>query len=522
MQASVFEQQNYDGGLYDSSIASEINRNYASTLINYDIEKKGALIPRDGFRKMGSELDGYPTDIFFYEKVNAPMVVTSAGSLYYYDDDWVQLADNLTGDICFEVCPVDGKLYLISDTFRLKSWDGVTLTLNTCLVNATTEIYAKKIKWYKNHMFFSNTVTLGATTYKNRVYISNLGVADTVTSTDYLEPSGRGDITTCEELGDSALAFFKSQSVFFLTGYGLNSWEITTTNNGVQNVDNAIGCISVKGVTRVGNELWFVDDQGMLRNIYQTDFDPYRKDFRCNNVQGTLDKVNKSLISKSVLWYANDKVYWAVPTIGANNDLLLVNSIIAANRNQTTEAWTTYSATCLTPNALSSLPTSTGNKLIFASATEKYVYIQDSAGDGADADGTNGLDIECRYDTKDDDFDKPERYKRYFTLNVWGKATSVDCYLEYYCSLDGKAFGLIDTFNLNPQAEGLGPTGTFKLGPTGKSRLVGLQNREKRIRYDSGSAGVKGKSIQHSIRYTGQEKPTITKFTCSFRLRPLV
>jgi hypothetical protein len=37
---------------------------------------------------MGSELDGYPTDIFFYEKVNAPMVVTSAGSLYYYDDDW--------------------------------------------------------------------------------------------------------------------------------------------------------------------------------------------------------------------------------------------------------------------------------------------------------------------------------------------------------------------------------------------------------------------------------------------------
>jgi hypothetical protein len=112
MPASVFEQQNYDGGLYDSSIASEINRNYASTLINYDIEKKGALIPRDGFRKMGSELDGYPTDIFFYEKVNAPMVVTSAGSLYYYDDDWVQLADNLTGDICFEVCPVDGNYIL--------------------------------------------------------------------------------------------------------------------------------------------------------------------------------------------------------------------------------------------------------------------------------------------------------------------------------------------------------------------------------------------------------------------------
>jgi hypothetical protein len=296
----------------------------------------------------------------------------------------------------------------------------------------------------------------------------------------------------------------------FLSGWGDSDWRITASASNVANIDEAVGCLAPNGVTRVGNELWFIDDEGMIRRLYQTDFDAFRKDIISTKIQGTLSGLNKSQIARTVAWTYNDKVYFAIPT-GSNayNSLVLVYDLIASKRTGE-EAWTTY--TGWTISAATAYPTAQAVDLYLADDTDGKVYKHSTYSD-------NGVAIDSRWDGKDDDYDKPEAYKRLRFGYITGTA-STDINVAVHASVDSAAFADLGDLNLADDGTALGPTGPATTGPTGTWLLGGNSKGNLKFYFTDGGGTASGKSVKMSIRHaTDAEDPVVNTYSVHFKQR---
>jgi hypothetical protein len=511
--AVILRHSDYSGGLNDSSSSDEIERNQASLLRNWDITYKGRLYRRDGLTKQGDSLSSHEIDgLHGYLRSSGAkdLLLVHQGDLKYLNSNtWTDLDTGFTSGEkkWIETCPLNDKVYISSNSDTLHSWDRGSTTLNSCLTDLTTAPHGNVLRWHKNHMFTMNAVKVSSTTYYHRLYWSAIADPDTYdTTNDYLNIPGEGNATTMIDLGDS-LVLFKEHSINFLTGWGYSSWRITATSSNTTNLDESIGCIAPRGVTRVGNEAWFIDDEGIIRRIYQTDFDAFRSDVISTNVQGTLNTINKSYLSKACAWTSNDKVYFAIATGSStvNNTVLVFD--IKAHKRTGSEAWTVY--TGWTPTMFADYPSSQTVDLIVASTVGK-VYKHSGLDD-------DGVAIHARWDGKDDDYDKPEAYKNYQEGFVTGEATA-DIDVGIYTSIDKGSFINLGNLNLNPGGGTLGPTGYFELGPTGTtSVLSGSDYAEFRYNFNTGGNSTNGKSVKMSIRHnTVNERPVVEGYSNVF------
>ena len=296
----------------------------------------------------------------------------------------------------------------------------------------------------------------------------------------------------------------------YLSGYGDSDWRISGTATNIVNIDEAIGSVSPKGATRVGNEIWFIDDEAQIRRQYKTFFDAFRRDIVSTKIQATIQGINKSQLEKAVMWTFNDKVYVSVPN-GSDtyNSLVIVYDLLASKRTGK-EAWTTYTGWRI--DFATTYPTSATPDLILASGNVKKVYRHD----GDDDDGTA---IDARWDGKDDDFDNPDTYKRYRFGNITGESGDSDVDVAVYASVDDASFANLGNLNLLATGGKLGPTGLFELGPTGTTGIIaGSSSGQKRFLYSDGGGSVSGRSIRHSIRHNVlDEQPTVNGFTSHYK-----
>jgi hypothetical protein len=458
------------------------------------------------------------TGLYGYLRSNGgkDLLMTEGGNLRYLNGTtWNVLDSGFTADLdtWMVTCPLNDKVYIDNGTDVTHSWDRGSTTLNTCLTEMAVTIPHGKVRiWHKNHMFSLNAVNVNGTVYYDDIFWSAMADPDTYdTTNDHFAVPGGGHLITAGDLGDS-LVLFKENSISFLSGWGDTDWTITATASNVANIDESIGTISPRGWTRVGNELWFIDEEGLIRRIYQTDFDAFRKDLICSKIRGTLETVNKNQLANALAWTHNDKVYFAFPT-GAStvNNLVLVYDILASKRTGE-EAWTTY--TGWTPSVFCSYPSGATPDLYIGDASANKVYQHTGTSD-------DGVAIDSRWDGKLDDYDKPERWKRYKYGYITGPATA-DIDVDLYASVDSSAFAKMESLNLTGKGSRLGPTGVFRLGPTGSATLGGSGDNEQKFYFTTGGGTARGKTMKMSIRHAViDEVPTVNTFTTHFKERVL-
>ena len=507
--AVILRQDDYSGGLNNTSSASEIKRIEASLLRNWDVTYKGRLRRRDGLTKIGDSLSSNTIDgLHGYLRSNGgkDLLAVHQGDLKYLNSNtWTDLDTGFTSGEkkWIETCPLNDKVYISSNSDELHSWDRASTTLNSCLTALASAPHGNVLRWHKNHMFTLNAVKVSSSTYYHRLYWSVIGDPDTWdTTNDYLNIPGEGNAVTMADLGDS-LVLFKEHSICFLSGWGYQSWRITATSSNTSGLDESIGCLAPRGTTRVGNEIWFIDDEGLIRRLYQTDFDAFRNDVIANKIQGTISTINKSYLQNAVAWTWNDKVYFAVPTGSSTvNDTVLVFDIKAYKRTGE-EAWTTY--TGWTPTMACDYPSSTAIDMIIGSTVGK-VYKHSGLDD-------DGVAIDARWDGKEDDYDKTEAYKNYQEGFISGEATA-DIDIGIYAAVNNGTFSSLGNLNLSPVGGTLGPSGTFELGPTGTTAILsGTDYAEFRYRFPV----TEGKTIRMSIRHAvANERPTVDGFSNMF------
>lgn len=523
--STTIRVKDYSGGLNTTSAAEEIERNQASLLRNWDITFAGQLRRRDGTTLIGDQLPATVDGAIAYLRSNGgkDVLALSGGELWYLNSTtFASLDDGFTAiPTDMEVCPLNDKVYISNETDVQHYWDRASTTKNSSLTAlAATIPHGNVLRWHKNHMFTINNVNVNGTKYYHRLYWSNMGDPETwTTATDFINIPGTGNAVTLGDLGNS-LVIFSDHSVNFLTGWGSANWAITASSSNANNLDESVGIAGPRAHTRVGNELWFMDDEGLIRRIYQTDFDAFRADVISNKIQGTLDTINKAQISKVVAWTNNDKVYFAVPTGSSQvNDLTLVFDIKAYKRNlaggTSAEAWTTY--TGWTPTVLFDYPTSSSPDLYIGDSDGKIMkHSGESDCDVVDGE-TVEVAIDARWDGKVDGLDKIELYKALRFGFITG-LTSSPATVGLYSSSDRGAFGHIGDLVCSPVGGTLGPTGTFELGPTGTTGILGgLTTSKLDFNFDSGGGSVTVKTNQMSIRHAVvSEQPTVNGFEYLF------
>jgi hypothetical protein len=513
-QLTPYNQADYSGGLNNSESSENIAQDEASLLRNWDITEAGKLTQRAGLTQVGDTIsNSFISGLHSYRRTNGGkdlLMMEKTNLRYLNANTWTVLDSGFTTDLptWFETCPINDKVYITNGTDALHSWDRASTSLNACLTSlATTVPRGKVLRWHKNHMFTVNAVKESSDVYRKRVYWSNLGDPDTWTpATNFFDVPGEGNSITVADMGDS-LVVFNEHSIQFLSGWGSTSWIITASSSNVANLDEQVGCIAPRGVTKVGNEVWFVDDEGFIRRIYQTDFDAYRRDVISTKLNGTFSGINKSQLAKAVAFTWNDKVFFAIPNGSSTvNSLVLVYDLNASKRKGGAEAWTTY--TGWTPAMIEThIPAST-IEMYIGDASVGKVY-QHTGKDDA------GVPIDCRWDGKNYDYGTPN-WKRF----KWGDAEAPnmgDTDVDVYASMDSSPFSKLTTINLQGSGSKLGPTGTFLLGPTGIAKTAGNENVNSRYYFTTGGGTASAKRVRMSIRHNDGEEAEINNFINYFK-----
>lgn len=515
----------YSGGLNNTSSASEIKRNQASRLENWDITFAGELRQRAGITQIGDTLNAAATGFgqFLRKSGSVDLMVMESGTLRYLNSTvFDSLDDGFTDEnVWMENVLFQDRIYISSESNTIHYWDRVSTTTNSSLTDLGAAVpHGNVLRWYQNHMFTVNNVTVSGTVHANRLYWSALGDPTTWdTTNDFIELPGSGRVITMNTIGN-VLVIFKEHSILFLEGYGNSDWRITASSTSLTNIDDAVGCLAVQGTVKIGNsELWFMDEEGFIRRIFLTGLDAFRKDIVSNNIQGSLDSINKVQLEKTTAWLHNDKVHFGVPT-GTNNDLDLVFDITTFKRTGK-EAWTTY--TGWTPGQFLSFLDSTTPSLYFTNNANGKIYKQLGTND-------DGVAVSARWDGMADDYDKPERFRKY-AYGYVDASNQGDIDIYIYSSVDGGPFSRLDVkqneefaefFNLSGSGSTLGPTGSFLLGPTGNNRLAGGENIQGQFFYGGSGGQITGKTVRHSIRHSELGKqPNIKGFTSHYSERSL-
>jgi hypothetical protein len=507
---ATYRQNDYSGGLNNTSSNQEIERNEASKLENWDISVRGRLTSRKGIDQLGDTQSNTLLSLGRYKSSSATQLLLQEGvNINYLNSNTFANIDTVASAqaVWFENCPTNNRIYLASEDNVLSYWTGT----GTLTKAAASVPHGNVLKWFKNHMFQLNNVNISGTKYTNRVYISDFGDPSTWGSSNYIELPGEGKAMTANLLGDY-LVIFKENSYMFLTGYGVSSWTIDNTSTSISNTDVGVGCVAPRGTVRVSaNELWFIDNQGLIRRVTQTDYG-YNSNVLSRKIQGTIDNINKSQLSKAVAWINEDKVYFAVPyDTSTVNNYVLVHDLKARDRTNS-EAWTLY--TNWTIQDAITYETNNIPETVIADYTNKKVYRHTGYDD-------DGEEISCQWDGKADDYDKSERYKKYAYGYIYSdNQGNLD--VDIYSSIDGAGYSKIDTFNMQGSGSTLGPTGSFLLGPTGDGRLAGGEGLEEKYYFaDGGQSTITGKYLSMSLRCSTTSKLYVNNFTNHFIERSL-
>jgi hypothetical protein len=517
---NTYYHESYDGGLNDTASAREIKRDEASVLENWCVASQGKLTRRPGLTQVGDDLTDAASGLhmFLRDSGSADLMVMDDTNLKYLNGSTFDTLDtgfNAGNPFWMETVPALNRVYISNEDNTTHYWDRTSTTEDACLTDlGNTKFQANVLRWHKNHLFFLNNLKVGSTSYPNDIGWSDIGDPDDHdTSNDRISLPGGGRVITANDLGD-ALVIFKEHSIFYLTGWGDTDWRITATASNVAGISEAVGCVAPRGTVRVGNEIWFVDDEGQIRRILQTDFNAYRTDHISTKIQGTLSRVNTTQLSKAIAWSNNDHVYFAFPDTGdTENSIVCVFDLLASKRKGGEEAWEII--TGWTPGLFADfIPQATPMLYVADNSTGK-VY----AHTGADDDG---VAISARFDSKDDDYDRPERWKRFKFGYLQGSSESSDIQVPLYVSVDQAPYGLAGTLELESTGSTLGPTGNATMGPTGSFILGGGGRAEEKFYYTAGGGSPRGKTVRHSIRHSlAGQQPTVDTWTSHYRERNL-
>ena len=152
--------------------------------------------------------------------------------------------------------------------------------------------------------------------------ITNTGIRDEIIFSDILDTdtydriygtfrlnAGASDfIVGMLSFADDKLIVFNRNSIHLIVG----SSDPTTATS--QLITGELGCIARRTITKIGNNVTFLSDNGLYSLTFEDLYNLRGNDTPLSiNIQKTIDRINKSYIDKCIGVYFDNKYYLAVP-----------------------------------------------------------------------------------------------------------------------------------------------------------------------------------------------------------------
>ena len=441
----------YSGGLNNTDEPDQISENEASTLQNAYIGKKGQLTKRSGALLVGDDTGATAITgkIGWIEDDGTKWLIRTSGTEIQYlnSTTWDAFDDGFTDDLATEFVIANNKLYIFNGTDDIHSWDGADVNLNSGVTDMGGSIPSAKFGvFWKNYMFITGSTALSGTSYPSRVYFSNLNDPDTFTTgTDYFDvnKSDGQDITGIKPLGE-LLVIFKRRSYYILSGSSPGDWRISTSVNNVQSVDSSVGCTSHRSIVQVGNDLWFMSDDGM-RSVRRTEAqsDTPSTGIVSGKIEGTIAGMNKSALDKVCAVQFNKRVYYAYPTGSStfNDEVSVSETRQTAESITNPHPWVTYTGwnvSCWATHLPGDEPV-----LYYGEASDDSLSFQAETGTN-----DNSASIDFDYQSPMIDLRQPDMKKTYRFLKVSAKTGDSDNTVTIQSSSDANIFTTHGTLDL--------------------------------------------------------------------------
>lgn len=322
----------YSGGMVDSRQPDRLAEDEAVLVQNAYIDVRGKLVKRNGILLTGDDTGSTAITGLKAWKENdgTKWLVRSTGvNLQYLNSTtWDNLDTGFTTGLETNFAIANNKLYITNGTENIHSWDGTSVTTNSSLTDLGASIPSGKyLIWWKNYMFLAGATALSGTSYPSRVWFSNLGDPDTwTTGTDYFDVNlSDGQPITGIGVLEDYLVIFKEKSIWVMTGDSPADWKISSSNNNLVNVFNGVGCVSHRSIVQVGNDLWFLSDDGIRSLRRNAEGTTPQMGIVSADIQTTIDSINPSASDKACAMLFNKRVYFAIPTGSSTyNDVVMV------------------------------------------------------------------------------------------------------------------------------------------------------------------------------------------------------
>jgi hypothetical protein len=435
-------KNSYTGGQNDSKEPDQLSDDECTLIQNAITDSVGYLEKRAGNAYVGNELATADpvTGLFtFITDAGATKELRMETTSLQYNNSgtWTDIDTGFTTGLDTWFTQANDKVYISNGTENTHSYDGSTVSdLGTSYPKG---LYSA---WWRNYFFICGDAALGATGHKSRVFFSNLGDPDTMTTgTDYFDvgKSDGQEITGIHPLGDY-LVIFKRRGVYIMTGASPDAWKLSSSVNNVVSISNSVGCVSAKSIVQVGNDLWFMSDNG-IRSVKRNEEGSIPlMGTVSGNINATIDSINKSAYNKVCGAFFDNKVYMAIPTGSSttNDKVMVANTRVTLDNPMNPHPWFTY--TGWTPYVFN-IHLSGTPALHWGDSLLTNVVVGETG--SSDVVGTIDMDVRGKMV----DGGSPEMRKT-FRFMKYGAKGSGDYDLDVYTSTDGTSFTFQDEINL--------------------------------------------------------------------------
>jgi hypothetical protein len=475
-------EHKYFYSIVDRDDAQSIPDYFAANIENFLIRNRGQLEMRGGITARGTNPAKTILGACAYIKSNGSKklvrVIDGAGNTakFQYSDDGVTWTDitgggSKTTAARWALVQANDNLYGVNGTDTAVKYDGTTMSTVAAIPQGTA------IEWWKNHLWvFANP------TIKDRLYYSDPSTPETFGGSSFLNIN-LGDISRGIGLRGTAgstgrLYVGKERSVWYITGTSSSDWAVQplTYEHGVASHDSMV---------QLKNEVWCVDLEGNVRQLYRTQFDVPLSNLASKDISMTTAGLNKAQLSKAqCVFYDNYLMVFVPNGVDSYNSLVMVFDTLA---NEKKGGWIKFTNWNISYG------------VVFNESNTPKLFLFDSRTNNGQAyewTGTsdNGSAIIAKYETKIYDFgysDQEKRFKfSYQFAPAQGSVTS-----RFYTSIDRYYYTKIaDPSLLGTGNKLLGTTwtlGTDKLGSGGFVKV--------RIPFtDNGGSGL-GTTVQIKI-----------------------
>lgn len=391
---------------------------------------------------------------------------------------------NITKDLQMNFVQASNYLFGFNGTDAM-DFDGTTVTKNRASIPL-----GKFGVWFHNYLFVA-----GVAATPNRLLWSNLGTPTTFSGSDYIDINANdGDEITGMASFNDELYVFKNNTIWSITGWSGTTFGATTIAG--QNTNARIygyGTPSHQSIVSAGRNLYYLSFVGGVPHFRDLGITVFAKTIDqgiiSNDIDTTMNGINKSQLSKVAGVFDGKRIRWAVPNASSTtNNLVLVfrPDIQVESKLGVHRSWVRASG--ITPSQWWHSTISGRDKIYFGDATTGgIVYEADTA-----VYTDNGTNVEMDVRTRDFYFDLARKAKFKYMYIKFKKGNGGSLVVKARVD-QATDFATQKTIDLGGTSPGLGPTGTFTLGT---STLGGANISKTRVTFAHLLGSVMG--IQYS------------------------